>query len=454
MGALTSLVQRAAAITNRQRSSPKDIPSAWSSLAFPEGKQVGKDHVNLFRSWAEHSEWVNAAIKVRRTQVSSAEWDIVPNNPDIKADNKRLAKRIKDLFDAPNPATDSFRSFIEKVVEDILVLDAGCVEKVGSLGGEIVQLWPVNGGQIRVSAIWDGDPNEFRYFWFPAGAMKPVAAWTNREFIYMMSNPRTYSVVGLSPMETLRNTIDAELNGHAYNNRQVTAAAPDGMLDLGENVRPEQVESFKAYWMTEVAGRGAMAFLGGTKNPNFIPFRANNRDMQFLEWQTYLVQKIAAVFALSPQDLGMTHDINRSTSEVAQEQTEDRGLRPLLGLIQDYLTREVVWDEGFGGPENNLAFRFTRLNLKETTSKAQINKLALAGAPWKTINEARKEDGREPLGPEYDRLIMANSPTGAVALDQVPTAQEALDSKSPSATPPAGKPGAPSAAGSKASRSR
>lgn len=448
MGALTNFVQRAVAVRPNQRSSPKDVPSAWSALAFPEGKQVGKANTNLYRNWAEHSEWVNAAIKVRRTQVSSAEWDIVPHNPDIKTDSKRLSKRIKELFEAPNPAADSFRSFIERVVEDILVLDAGCIEKVPNLRGEVAQLWPVNGGQIRVSAMWDGDPNEYRYFWYPAGAMKPVAAWLSSEFIYMMSNPRTYSVVGLSPMETLRNTIDAELNGHAYNNRQVTAAAPDGMLDLGENVRPEQVETFKSYWLSEVAGRGAMAFIGGTKGAKFTPFRSSNRDMQFLEWQTYLVQKIAAVFALSPQDLGMTHDINRSTSEVAQEQTEDRGLRPLLGLIQDYLTREVVWDAGFGGPANNLAFRFTRLNLKETTSKAQINKLALAGAPWKTINEARKEDGREPLGPEYDRLIMANSPTGAVALDEVPTAQEALDSKKPPAGSPTGQPSrAPSASG-------
>lgn len=440
MGALTNFVQRAAVAVRPggQRSSPKDVPTAWSALAFPEGKQVGKSNVNLYRNWAEHSEWVNAAIKVRRTQVSSAEWDIVPHNPDIKRDSKRTAGRIKELFEAPTPA-DSFRSFIERIVEDILVLDAGCVEKVPNLRGEVAQLWPVNGGQIRVSAIWDGDPNEYRYFWYPAGAMKPVAAWLNSEFIYMVSNPRTYSVVGLSPMETLRNTIDAELNGHAYNNRQVTAAAPDGMMDLGENVRPEQVEQFKAYWLSEVAGKGAMAFIGGTKGAKYQPFRASNRDMQFLEWQIYLVRKIAAVFALSPQDLGMTYDVNRATSEVAQEQTEDRGLRPLLSLIQDYLTREVVWDPGFGGPENNLAFRFTRLNLKETTSKAQINKLALAGAPWKTINEARKEDGREPLGPEYDRLIMANSPTGAVALDEVPTAQEALDSKKSPADPAAGQ---------------
>ena len=266
----------------------------------------------------------------------------------------------------------------------------------------------------------------------------------------MMMNPRTYTPVGLSPLETLKSTIDAELGGHEYNKRQVTAAAPDGMIDLGEGVRPEQVDQFKSYWLAEVAGKGAMAFLGGTKNPSFIPFRTSNRDMQFLEWQNYLVRKIAAVFGLSPQDLGITFDVNRSTSEVQSEHTEDRGLRPLLALIQDYFTREVVWDPANGGPENNLAFRFTRLNLKETLQKAQINKLALAGSPWKTINEARKQDGYEPLGPEYDNLIMG-TPVGAVNLEEVPSAQDALDSKKPS---PATGPSRAPARASSSSRPR
>jgi HK97 family phage portal protein len=432
LGAITTFLGNTGLIRS-PKSSPKKIPTAVAGLAFPEGKQVGKTNAHLFRHWAAHSEWVNAAIKVRRTQVSSAEWDIVPANPDIKRDNKRLAFRIKELLETPNPESDSFRAFIEKVVEDVLTLDAGVIEKIPNLRGEIAELWPVDAAYVKVSSIWDGDPAEPRYFWYPPGTMKPTAFWLNDEMMYMMANPRTYSVVGLSPLETLKSAIDAELSGDEYNRRQVTAAAPDGMLNLGENIRPEQVEQFKGYWLSEVAGKGAMAFLGGTKNPEFIPFRQSNRDMQFLEWQTYLVRKIAAVFQISPQDLGINFDVNQSTSEVMQENTEDRGLRPLLGLLQEYITREVVWHEGFGGPDNNLAFRFTRLNLKETTSKASINKLALAGIPWKTVNEARKEDGREPLGSEYDKLIMSVS-TGAVTLEDVPTARESHASRNPTAT--------------------
>ena len=421
----------------KRRATPKRVPSAAATMLTTQGK-VHKAHAALYRNWAEHSEWIRAAINIRRQQVSSAEWDIVAFDPDVNVDNRRLQKKIKRLFDRPNPAMDSFRSFIEPIVEDILVLDAGCIEEVRSLRGETVELWAVDGAQVRVSSTWDGDPDEYRYFWYPDGFER--AKWLNSELVYIMENPRTYLPVGLSKLETLKLTIDAELSGHEYNRRQVAQAAPDGIFDLGEGIRPEQVEEFESYWHSEIAGRGATAFIGGSKGAKFIPFRASNRDMQFLEWQVFLVRKIAAVFGLSPQDLGLTMDVNRANAEQQAENTEDRGLRPLLALLQDYLTREIVWDEAFGGPDNNLAFRFTRLNLKESVNKAKINELALARVPWKTINEARKEDGREPIGPDGD-VLMFNTSTGVVKLEDVPTAREVLEAKKP-APPPAGAPGA------------
>ena len=434
--------------TNSFKTSPKNIPSdSAASVVSNQGAswtlgtkgRVGRPRAKMYRRWAEGSEWINAAVNVRKAQVSQSEWDIVKFDPTLPDPSEKLRTQIKNQFILPSPSANSFRSFIEPIIEDILVLDAGVIEKERSYRGDIVYLHPVDGATIRVNAYWDGsDPEETRYYWYPDQYER--GKFKNADMVYMMEHPSTYRVVGLSKLEVLKNTIDAELNGHAYNNRQVTNAAPDGMLDLGEGARSEQIDAFKSYWQGEVAGRGAMAFVGGSKNAKFIPFRTSNRDMQFLEWQLYLVRKICAVFGLSPMDLGLTADINRATADVQAEQTEDRGLRPLLGLIQEYLTREIVWDPTYGGPDNNLAFRFTRLNLKESLSRAQINQRALAGVSWKTINEARLEDGREPMpGSLYDSLMVI-TPTGAVLLDDVPTAREVMDSKQrpDPAGPPAG----------------
>jgi len=420
--------------TRAYRTSPKNLPPGSATLLFQERGKVGKSSAALFRNWAEHSEWVRAAINVRKNQVSSAEWDIVAFDQSADLD-KRTQDRVRELFTRPNLAVDSFRSWVEPIVEDILVLDAGTIEKERTLAGEVAFLHAVDGGKIKVSALWDGNPDETRYWWEPVPQYE--VPFRNEDLVYIMANPRTYSVLGLSPLETLKLTVDAELSGSQYNTRQVTNAAPDGMLDLGEGARPEQVEGFKSYWLAEVAGKGAMAFFGGTKGAKFIPFSGSNREMQYREWLDYLVRKICAVYLISPQDLGLTFDINRATSETQMEMTEDQGLRPLLALVQDYFTREIVWDRSFGGPKNNLAFRFTRLNIKESMSKANINKLALAGMPWKSVNEARVDEGRAPLGEINDESnpynkLMANTPPGLVLLEDIPTAREvSIDSKQP-----------------------
>jgi len=404
---------------------PKATAESNAVLTYQMPAKMGKSSVQLFRHWAEHSEWVRAAVNIRKSQVSQSEWDIVPFDPD-KPYPRRAAQQLRELFKTPNPRDGDFRTFVEQVVEDLLVLDAGCVEEVRGLGGRTVELWPVDGGTVRVATYWDGDPDESRYFWYPDNQER--ASWKNQDFIYMMQNPRTYLPVGLSPLETLKMAIDAELGGMAYNKRQVEGAAPDGIINLGEGIRPEKVDAFSDYWNNEIAGKSVMAFIGGSKAPGFIDFRKSNRDQQFKEWLDYLGRKIAAVFMLAPQDLGILEMVNRSTAEVQDQQSEDRGLRPLLGLIASSFTREVVWDPAYGGPENNLAFKFTKLNLKESLNRANINKLALAGMPWKSINQALKEEGREPLGPEFDKL-MANTPQGLVTLDDIMSARELAASK-------------------------
>lgn len=409
-----------------------------AGAAFVNNGKIPVYNARVYRHWAKHSEWIRGAINIRKSQVSSAEWDIVPFDQTKKVP-ARVRDRVKELLRTPNPANDSFRTFIEPIIEDMITLDAGTIEKVRTPMGGLSELWPVDAATVRVNMFWDGDPDEPRYFWWPDN--KERAQFKTEDFVYMMANRRTDSPVGLPPLETLKLTIEAELAAHEYNRRQVAAAAPDGIMNLGEGFTEQQTIAFRNFFESEVAGRGALGFIGGTKDPGFIKFRDSNRDMQFLEWQIYLVRKIAVVLGLTPQDLGVTFDVNRSTSETQIQISEDRGLRPLMSLVQEYITEEIVWDRSFGGEANNLAFRFTALNLKESTARADINKLALGGVPWKFINEARIGEGREPIPEMEGKLIMA-TPQGAVNIMDVPTVRELAEmqmaAKKP-APPAAGK---------------
>lgn len=422
------------ALRNAMQTTPKKTPNAPSAtLTTQDRGRVGHPNVSLFRNWAEHSEWVRSALNIRRDQVASAEWVIEAKDPEGAPPPQAMLDEITALLERPNLIDEDWKTFIQAVTEDLLVLDAGSIEKERTLRGGIAFLHSVDGGTMRVNRFWDGDPDESRYYWYPD--YQERARFVNEDFIYMRANPMTYRVVGLAPLETLKLTIDSELSGSSYNTRQVKAPTPDGILDLGEQARPDQVEAFQRYWNAEVAGRGAMAFLGGSKNSKFMPFRANNRDMQFLEWQMYLARKIAAVFGMSIQDLGVPLDTNRATASVQSDNTDDRGLRPLLSLVQAHINRGVVHDRSFGGPTNNAAFKFKELNLKESMNRTQINRYALAGVPWKTIDEARRDDGRPPVGGALGDSLVAMGPKGPIRFsneEDIPTAREALEAGSSS----------------------
>lgn len=405
------------------------------------------------RGWADTSEWVRAAINHRRVQVSQSKWGVFPIDPKANYD-PALQAAISLLFLHPNPRQKTFRELIEPMVEDILVLDRGVAEKESSVAGLPTGLLLVDGGTIRTKPAWSGDPADPRYEWWPKG--KFTANLLDTQIILMMANPTSHRLDGFSPLEALRVAIDSDMEASQFNKRNVKQVSPYGLLDLGENVGTNVVDAFRVYWDAEIAGKKQMAIVGGVKNPEFINLGQSAREMQFMQWQVYLLRKIAAVFGIAPQDLGITFDVNRANAQTQQELSEDRGLRPLLTLVEEQLNAKVIADFArtkakqmyARGDINmltlrlaialthvnwrdhadvfvklqdanvlNLAFKFRMRSSKSTRDQAEYNKAALGGFPWLTVNEARAEDGRDAV--DGGDVIMVMTPIGAMPLEMI-----------------------------------
>jgi len=414
---------------NNGSDTTKALPALMPEMApYARGafgmQAITKMSTEQLRRWSRNNPWIRAAINLRRTQVSRAKWDITTVDAGMVA-NPKTVERIKALLRSPNPKGESWRSFIEPVIEDILVLDQGAIEVEKTAGARlssvnpIAYLWNKDAARIAFDTTWDGrDLKQVRYYELDS-AGKQTAEYYNDELIVIIANPVTYSPIGLSPLEVLSETIEADLNAAAYNAKAVQQATPPGVLHLGEGVRPDQVDSFKAYWEAEVAGKSQMAITGGGKGMQWLPLASSNRDMQFMEWQVYLARKICAVFAVQPQDIGISFDINKSTSETGAAFTWDNGVVPLCDLVAEYLTREIVarYDE-------DLRFVFTEVGRTNQQAIAEYNKMALGGLPWLRINDALRERGQDGIG-EIGDQIMFQTPKGYVPSDRY---QEYLDS--------------------------
>ncbi len=422
----------------------------------------GKVQAAQLRHWADTSEWVRAAINHRRVQVSQSSWSVIPIDDQAKFD-PQLQATIELMLLHPNNRQKTFRALIEPVIEDILVLDRGVIEKEITVGGFPTSLHLVDGASIRTRPRWSGDPSEPRYEWWPNNVF--VSNLLDTQIVLMMANPTSHRVDGFSPLEALKATIDADLEARDFNKRMVQQHSPNGILNLGENVGAHTVDSFRMYWDAEVAGKKQMGIIGGVKNPEFMRLGQTARDMQYMQWQVYLLRKIAAVFGIAPQDLGITFDVNRANATTQQELSEDRGLKPLLRLIEEEINAKVIADFArtkakqmyYAGeidqpmlrlavalthvnPRDhvdvfrklhsanilNLTFKYRMKSAKSTRDQADYNRYAVAGFPWRTINEVRAEDGFEPI--EGGDIIMVMTPIGAMPLEmiggQMPTETE------------------------------
>jgi hypothetical protein len=382
----------AAAIATTTRSAQTIAPYARSVRAITVGGQQ-KRGAKMLKNFARNNEWVANAIFRRRHALEVAKWRIVRTDDPLAPVNPAVAKAARQLFTNPNPTRISFRELLGKVLFDLLVLDAGCIEKEFNARGEIVALWPVAGETITIDPRWEthANPNEPRYFQYEGFQL--IASLTNDELLYMMHNPSTDSPIGWSPVEATVRIIEAALYGEQYDYEAMKQTAPDVLLDLGPGTTPQELQAFREYYEQEIAGTRTTAIMGGGPEGSEIKavqLRPTNREQQRMEYKAWLAKIITTIFELDLTDANLIADVNRSTSKTSASKT-DRGLLALAECVAGYFTREVVQ---FIDP--NHGFEFADIVSRDEFQQAQIDKIYMSiGVTFP--NEIRQREGKDPV---------------------------------------------------------
>lgn len=359
------------------------------------------------RMMAARSEWVRAIIKTRKNQIGSTPWAFQPKDPDDQSPStKKLCEKMEKLFKRPSmkgsrPHSRSWRQFIGEVLEDLLVLDAGVIEKERNGYGWIVAMYPVDGGTIRPNLDEFGGYHDDAYVQLLDGQI--TARFGMEDLVYIMDNPQTdvrYAGYGMSPLEHLIISVTAELYASKYNMSYFEkGSVPEGLLNLGEDVSPEDVDAFRLYWMNEIMGKPwALPIVGG-KGVEWTPWRQSNKDMEYMSYQEWLLKKLCAVYQIAGQEVGALEDVNRSTADDQSEVNDSKSTEPILSLLKDYIDVEIVGEHGQGvGDYIEFVWDDEGTNLEEVIQKYQ------AAIP---MGAATRAEFREELGmdaPETDKV--------------------------------------------------
>jgi hypothetical protein len=417
-----SLLQKQSPTNSTPVASGNQAGVAWAGIGNKRVDAQGVPNAQYLRNLAVRNPWVQAAIVTRKQQIGRADIDVVPMDETARYD-KNTQKAIQSIMDYPNESRDSYRSFIEPVIDDILTLDRGCISKDLDARGIPHHLYYEDGATIKIYADWDGNPKKARYVFQPPNSMTQTPL-LNSQLICIMSNAASYRF-GLSPVQVLLDTIRGDIAATEKAMNLVRDVPPPtiiGVQGAGDTV----IQRLARQYDRDVAGKKEVMFIGTTSDQELqvYPLMMSLSDMQFMEWQEYLAKKICAVFQISPQQIGLTFDINKATAQVQADITEDGGIINLMLLLEEYLNRELLADycpvDKDGRPKMdamNLRIFYSEVSevqrMRHAERVIKSASSALGGVPLLTPNEARRMLGEEPF-PHGGNTIWVMSQTGLI----------------------------------------
>jgi hypothetical protein len=145
------------------------------------------------------------------TGIAKLELSVSAINEKDQEKYQDLSGVISNVLRKPNQ-TDSFRLWIEQIVEDMLVCSAGSTELVKASDIQRpLRMFPVDTFSVELYPGWDGKRDSFRYAQRFQGKYIDLK---DSDLMYIRMNPRSNTPFGLSPLETIWESVNSFISAH------------------------------------------------------------------------------------------------------------------------------------------------------------------------------------------------------------------------------------------------
>jgi hypothetical protein len=353
----------------------------------------------------EHGVGFKVVLKDRRAEMSAklqkradeiSRWIVSCGHPELKI------KR------------DRFGAFIRKSVYDSMVYDQFCAEIIQSKDGEYPAYWrALDASTIRISDTLDEvDYIDDSIQYVQVYDNTIIAEFTEEDLIFGVRNPRSdirYSGYGQSELETLITIVTAMLWGVDYNAKFFTqGSVAKGLLNFKGAVPEKELIAFRRNWYSMITGvqNAFRTPVLNAEDVQWINMQQSNRDMEFSGWIDWLLKVSCAVYQIAPEEIGFQFGNtgqSSSMSEGSQESklkySRDKGLVPLAKFFVEQMNDKVVRHL-----DDRFKLEFAGINARD--AEALIELQAKEVSSVKTVNEARKERGLQPLPKDQGDVIL------------------------------------------------
>lgn len=323
---------------------------------------------------------------------------------------------------------DDFDSFVRKFLNDSLTFDQGCFEVVHDRKGRPVEFFAVDGGTIRIADSIDKElyENDDRFRdrievmgYYPSYCQIKDSAITADyypwEMCFGIRNPTTniYSNgYGVSEIEMMTQIITSMLYSDEYNRRFfMQGSAPKGFFKIkpGTSISDDKLSQFKQMWqgmMSGVYNTHKTPILEG--DIDWVDLQKNNRDMEFSNWQEYLIKLSCAIYRIDPAEINFPLSggadqkaMFEGNNEARLKHSKDKGLLPLLKFLERKINKFIIQRID---PE--FVFKFCGLGVESAKDELEDD---IKLMNFMTVDEIRIKRGLKPVGEEKGGNTIANS---------------------------------------------
>lgn len=397
-------------------------PLWWYNTPYGVPRGINPKNLRILAS-----SWIfQMCVSVYQSDLRAMKYVIKPKDQKMAKEKIVIEaiKEVNDYFELINNDGESIQDLWEKWIKDILEIDAGVfvthfrenayVDIKDDHGNVIQQYIPddLKAGRALEITTEDGslffkdyyDDGQLMGYWHHNYTTGKPVFFGKRQISYTMFNPSTYSPYGWSKVQQLYDVliamVSSVLNTSEYMSR---GAVPAGLIEL-RGADEDEANSFRDYWRRKVQGKPHKFAIIGTPEGgqiNFIPLNFSIDDITFLDGLDFFWRVVLATCHVSPNEVGLTNQINKSNSE-SQERVVTRNQKmPMFTKIERIMNVQFMKDITIYHDLIEFVWEVPEDVAKERQKDDIVHQQLLDGRI--TLNEARLDAGDDPYTiPEAD----------------------------------------------------
>ena len=257
---------------------------------------------------------------------------------------KKDIRRAEELFIHPlgEMGTDTFSTQLSKVLRDLMELD------------HQITLKHMEGGVLDSFEVMDAatffperdETNNRLSGWNQRiRADNNDISWSKEEIIHLAMNRRSDSIFGMPTIESIVHEVTATLNASRSFAKSLSENdIPPGFLVLMGTEGRQQLDRMQKS-MKRDAGISTdykLRVLSGVQDAKWVQLQREWREMQVAELLERIERIIFRAFGVDRIAMGSAADVNRSTAEAMVMTRHVSLFKPILDMLADAYTYEVV----------------------------------------------------------------------------------------------------------------